>query len=132
MLAPLLRNEKPSNIFIYGKTGTGKTLVIKNITNTLQTTANKTNISVKIIYINCKMQKITDTEYRLLTRLINEFGEEVPYTGLPTNELYKKFFNYLEAVGSNVIIVLDEVDSLINKICDGVLYNFTRINNGCR
>ena len=31
ILAPTLRNEKPSNIFIYGKTGTGKTIVIKNI-----------------------------------------------------------------------------------------------------
>lgn len=128
MVAPVLRNEKPSNIFIYGKTGTGKTLVIKNIIENLQETAGKASIPMKIIYINCKMQRVTDTEYRLLAQMINEFGEEVPYTGLPTNELYKKFFNYLEAVGSNVIIVLDEVDSLINKIGDGVLYNFTRIN----
>jgi cell division control protein 6 len=128
MIAPVLRNEKPSNIFIYGKTGTGKTLVIRNIIDNLQHSAEKTGVGIKIIYINCKMQKITDTEYRLLAQLVSEFGESVPYTGLPTNELYKKFFQHLEHASKNIIVVLDEVDSLINKIGDGVLYNLTRIN----
>ena len=128
MLAPIIKNQKPSNIFIYGKTGAGKTLVIKNIISTLEQTASKNDVSVKIIYINCKMQKITDTEYRLLAQLISEFGEDVPYTGLPTNELYKKLFAHLNDANSNIIIVLDEIDTLINKIGDGVLYNLTRIN----
>jgi cell division control protein 6 len=128
MLAPILRNEKPSNIFIYGKTGTGKTLVIKNIIENLTKKAEKERVGLKIIYINCKMQKITDTEYRLLAQLISEFGERVPYTGLPTNELYKKFFRHLESEAKNIIIVLDEVDSLIGKIGDEVLYNMTRVN----
>jgi cell division control protein 6 len=128
MLAPTLRNEKPSNLFIYGKTGTGKTLVIRNIIEHLTRTAEKSGIGLKIIYINCKMQKITDTEYRLLAAVISEFGESVPYTGLPTNELYKRVFDLLEREAKNIIMVLDEVDSLINKIGDGVLYNLTRIN----
>ncbi len=128
MLAPILRNDKPSNIFIYGKTGTGKTLVMKNIMDNLRNSAASNSIGLKIIYINCKMQKITDTEYRLLAQLIYEFGESVPYTGLPTNELYKKLFRLLESAPKNVIMVLDEVDSLINKIGDEVLYNLTRIN----
>lgn len=128
MLAPILRNEKPSNVFIYGKTGTGKTLVIRNIIENLIKSAEGAGAGLKIIYINCKMQKITDTEYRLLAQLISEFGERVPYTGLPTNELYKKFFKHLESAAKNIIIVLDEVDSLIGKIGDEVLYNMTRIN----
>lgn len=128
MLAPILRNEKPSNIFIYGKTGTGKTLVIRNIIETLGVTSTKTGVGLKPVYINCKMQKVTDTEYRLLAQLISEFGETVPYTGLPTNELYRKLFSHLGSCERNIIIVLDEIDSLINKIGDGVLYNLTRIN----
>lgn len=128
MLAPILRNDKPSNVFVYGKTGTGKTLVIKKIIDNLKTTATNNNIDVKIIYINCKMQKVTDTEYRLIAQLISEFGETVPYTGLPTNELYKKLFIHLNSAGSNIVVVLDEIDSLVNKIGDGVLYNLTRIN----
>jgi len=128
ILAPVLRNEKPSNIFIYGKTGTGKTLVITKIMETLKKSAVKYNISLKIIYVNCKMRKVADTEYRLLAQLISSFNETVPYTGLPTNELYDKFFRLLDSVQQNVIIVLDEIDVLVNKIGSDILYNITRIN----
>ena len=126
ILAPTLRNERTSNIFIYGKTGTGKTLVTKNVITGLLEAAETAGIKIKTIYINCKMKKVTDTEYRLLAQLISSFGVEVPYTGLPTNELYRKFFNLLEDAGQNIIIILDEIDALVDKIGDGVLYNLTR------
>jgi len=128
ILAPLLRNEKPSNIFIYGKTGSGKTLIVKSVVNNLLGTINKNNTPVKIFYINCKMKKITDTEYRLLAQLISNFGGKVPYTGLPTNEVYRRFFELLDRSNQNVVLVLDEIDALVNKIGDGILYNLTRIN----
>ncbi len=128
IIAPVLRNEKPSNIFVYGKTGTGKTLVVSNVINTLLKSADGSDSRLRIIYVNCKMKKTTDTEYRLLAHLLSYFGETVPYTGLPTNELYSKFYKYLDSRNQNVIIVLDEVDSLIRKIGDDILYNLTRVN----
>ncbi len=129
ILAPTLREEKPSNIFIYGKTGTGKSLCIKYTTSKLLETAkNNGNEKIKVIYINCKMSKVSDTEYRLLSQLILNFGVEVPFTGLPTNQLYRKFYELLDAAGQNTILVLDEIDALVNKVGDGVLYNLTRIN----
>lgn len=128
ILAPLLRNEKPSNIFIYGKTGSGKTLVVKSVVDNLLGTINKNSIPIKIFYINCKMKKTTDTEYRLLAQLISNFGEEVPYTGLPTNEVYKRFYELLDRENQNVVLILDEIDALVKKIGDGILYNLTRIN----
>ena len=50
-LAPALKLEKPSNIFVYGKTGTGKTLSVKYTTNQLQEVASRKEIPVKIFYI---------------------------------------------------------------------------------
>ena len=35
ILAPALRQERPSNIFIYGKTGTGKTVCVRHTTKKL-------------------------------------------------------------------------------------------------
>lgn len=128
IMAPVLRNEKPSNIFIYGKTGTGKTLVASNVINMLIKTAEESGSGVRIIYINCKMKRVVDTEYRLLAHLLSYFGETVPYTGLPTNELYKKFYERLDVNKENTILVLDEIDSLIRKIGDDILYNLTRVN----
>ncbi len=133
ILAPVLRNEKPSNIFIYGKTGTGKTLTTKHTTNKLLEVAEENKISLKVIYVNCKLKKVADTEYRMLAQIIKELGEEVPSTGLPTHEVYKVFFNLIEKSNiRNLIIILDEVDQLVKKAGDETLYNLTRINENLK
>jgi cell division control protein 6 len=126
ILGPVLRNEKPSNIFIYGKPGTGKTLIAKKVAANLEIAAESK--SLKIIYLNCKMRKVTDTEYRLLAQLIEFFGEKVPYTGLPTSELYNRFYRLLDSSQQNIVLILDEIDSLVDKIGSLFLYNITRIN----
>ncbi len=129
ILAPALRLEKPSNLFIFGKTGTGKTLSIKHILNSMGEIAEKNNILLKKIYINCKLKKVADTEYRLIAQLIKEFGEEVPTTGLPTDEIYNIFYKLLDLKKQIVLLVLDEIDQLTKKIGDDIFYNLTRINS---
>ncbi len=120
--------EKPSNLFCYGKTGTGKSLTITNVTNEIAKVAEKNNLPVKILYLNCKLKRIVDTEYRLVAQLTREFGEEVPATGLPTQEIYKIFINALDNKKVLLIIILDEIDQLVNKIGSDILYNLTRLN----
>ncbi len=129
ILAPVLKGNKPSNLFVYGKTGTGKTLTIRHITDNLLKTSESQKIPLKVIYLNCKMGKVADTEYRLIATLAREFGQEVPITGLPTDEIYSMFFRCVERAEKSVFIILDEIDSIIGKIGDGILYNLTRINS---
>ncbi len=129
ILAPILRLEKPSNLFIYGKTGTGKTLSLKYITSSLLETAKKNKLPVKIVYLNCKLKRVADTEYRLIAELTRELGKEVPATGLPTEEVYKLFIKKIEEEKVLLIIILDEIDQLVNKIGDEILYNLTRLNS---
>lgn len=128
ILAPALRYYQPSNIFIYGSVGTGKTICVKQVLNQLNEVAKENKINVKTIYINCKLKKVSDTEYRLLAQLLNEMGVYVPDTGLPTDVLYRKFFNEVDKKEQVLIIVLDEIDALVRKVGDEFLYNFTRIN----
>jgi cell division control protein 6 len=130
ILAPALRKNKPSNLFIYGKTGTGKTVSVNYTTKQILDAAEKNNNkTIKVMYINCKLKKIADTEYRLIAQLSREFGKEIPMTGLPTDEVYKMFFNALEESQTTLILVLDEIDQLIKKTGDEILYNLTRINS---
>ncbi|MBU0614621.1 MAG: orc1/cdc6 family replication initiation protein [Nanoarchaeota archaeon] len=128
ILAPALRVDKPSNLFIFGKTGTGKTLVVKHTINQLSKFANEKNIKLKTIYLNCKLKKVADTEYRLIAQLLRTLGHEIPYTGLPTEEVYKKFYEVIDNEKQIILVALDEVDQLVTKIGDELLYNLTRIN----
>lgn len=128
ILAPSLKGEKPSNVFIYGKTGTGKTLSVKYLAEQMTTLAYNKKIPLKIIYLNCKLKKIADTEYRLIAQLAREFGKEIPPTGLPTDEVYNTFFKVLDEEKGTIILVLDEVDQLVKKAGDELIYNLTRIN----
>ena len=89
ILAPSLRLEKPSNLFVYGKTGTGKTLSIKYVTNQITEISKKKKIKLTAFYLNCKLKRIADTEYRLIAELARDMGIEIPRRGLPTDEVYK-------------------------------------------
>jgi len=128
ILAPALRTEKPSNLFIYGKTGTGKTISIKHVLNSMKQIAEGNGLPLKPVYINCKLKRVADTEYRLVAQLSKEFGREIPSTGLPTDEVYNIFYKLLDQERQVVLLVLDEIDQLTKKIGDEILYNLTRIN----
>ncbi len=129
VLAPCLKLDKPSNLFIYGKTGTGKTLTVKYTTKQIMDVAVQKNIPIQIFYLNCKLKRVADTEYRLIAQLVREFGKEIPPTGLPTDEVYKIFYEVLDSKEQLIILILDEIDQLVKKAGDEILYNLTRINS---
>ncbi len=128
IVTPVLKKERPSNVFIYGPTGSGKTLVTQYVASELKTAAKNNNIPFHIVYVNCKMKRVADTEYRLLAHLANLLGKEVPPTGLPTDQVYKIFYSALDEREGVVIFIIDEIDALIKKVGDELLYNFTRMN----
>ena len=98
ILAPALKLERPSNLFVYGKTGTGKTLSVMHVVNNMEGIAKKNNLPITFFYLNCKLKRVADTEYRLIAHLTREIGEKVPVTGLPTDEIYRIFLSKLSAI----------------------------------
>ncbi|MCK4808351.1 MAG: ORC1-type DNA replication protein [Candidatus Aenigmarchaeota archaeon] len=128
ILAPALKGDRPSNIFIYGMTGTGKTLVTQYVVGQLKESAASNNVNISLLYVNCKMKRVADTEYRLIAYLAGLLGKKVPPTGLPTDQVYKIFFEALEENKGVVMLILDEIDALVEKVGDEFLYTLTRIN----
>jgi cell division control protein 6 len=124
-VAPVLRDARCSNIFIYGKTGTGKTAVTKYVLSHLETIAKEYGAPVKFCYVNCRM---TGSEYRVFANLSQSIGIAVPFTGLSVGEVFDRFRNGLDASRTIFIVVLDEVDTLIKERGDGLLYELTRVN----
>ncbi len=130
ILAPALTGERASNLFVYGKTGTGKTLCVQFVANEiLKRVQDSGKDFLRVIYINCKLKKVADTEYRILAELISALGESVPATGLPTDAVYSKFIEIIERKKQLVLVILDEIDQAVKKISDGFLYTLTRINS---
>ncbi len=125
MVAPVLKGERCSNIFLYGKTGTGKTAVMKYVLKRLGEKAQDYNAPVKACYVNCRM---AGTEYRVFSLLCDAVDVHVPFTGLALGEVFDRFKKGLDCQRHVFIAVLDEVDALVKQRGDVLLYELTRVN----
>lgn len=129
IIAPVLRGERCSNLFLYGKTGTGKTLSVLYVRDELLKKAKEIGSEVRIEYLNCKLKKVSDTEYRMLAALIEQLGGSVASTGLPTPQVYSKFVNLIDSKKQIIVLILDEIDQAVKKISDNFLYSLLRLNS---
>lgn len=127
-----LNGDQPSNIMIYGKTGTGKTAVLNYIGNELKK-ADEYEERCKYIYVNCE---VVDTPYSVLynigNQIIVEDSRRIPFTGWSFEKVYYEIVNYLNTMNKVFLVVLDEVDRLIDKKGDNVFYFLAKINENLK
>lgn len=126
VLSPVLNLVKPSNLFIYGKTGTGKTMITKYVMNALEN--KKKSNKIIISYIN---SRTSGTIYRVLSDIAYSLKIKVPFTGLSVSEVQKRIFEYLKENEIKLLLVLDEIDFLVNSPLkkdagNDLLYELTR------
>jgi cell division control protein 6 len=124
-IAPVLKGARSSNIFVYGKTGTGKTAVTKYVLTRVEVMAKEFGAPVKFCYVNCR---IAGSEYRVLASLCHSLGVSIPFTGLSVGEVFDRFKSGLDTSRVIFIIVLDEADALVKTRGDQLLYELTRVN----
>lgn len=125
ILAPILRGSKPSNLLLYGKTGTGKTAVTNYVLSKLKVEANNPNLV--LAYVNTRL---ADGEYRTLAdfaRFLDLKKEkQIPLTGLAIGEIVDRISDNIRSNKKKVVLVLDEIDYLVKLFGDDTLYAFTR------
>ncbi len=120
-LAPSLKGERGRNLFIYGKTGTGKTSCTKYV---LDEVKGIPNTKAKISYINCK---IYNSRYRVLNKVVSDHLPTYAKRGYGTVDLYEKLTNWIEEDNKILVTILDELDAV--KDLDDLIYTLTRINS---
>jgi len=121
-LRPTLTGDKPLNLFIYGKTGVGKTAATKYVLLELDREVQGRKINAKSVFINCNQISATT---KILKRICNVVAPdvEIPTTGIATSEYYDKLWKILNDFRGTIIVVLDEIDKLED---DSILYNLSR------
>lgn len=127
ILSPALSLSRPSNVFIYGKTGTGKTAVVRYVFKRFAEMAERERLPLVMAYVNCR---ISGTEYKVLAELCEAIGVKVPFTGLSKAEVYNRLRRGLRDKGLLLVACFDEVDALVKSYGDNLLYELTRINEG--
>jgi len=120
VLAPILHGSKPSNLLLYGKTGTGKTAVARYVLSHLEKEADN---AVVVAYVNTRL---AGTEYKTLAELCRYVGVEVPFTGISVPEVFERFCKTIKHKGLHAIVTLDEIDYLVKQFGDEILYEITR------
>ncbi len=124
---PILKGDRPSNVFIYGYPGTGKTATTKHVFKLIkEKLAPRLSIPIYCHIINCK---INDTSYRILKDICDYFNISTPHTGLSIAELYSRMVRELKRRTGFFLLALDEIDNFVKKSGDEILYKLTRINS---
>jgi archaeal cell division control protein 6 len=113
----------PNNIIIYGKPGTGKTLISTLVLNDLKTVAEKKGAKLTTIYINCEDAR---TENGIIGRINNDLlfemsGSIKESIGNSKSRNNIKFNNHFNDLDGILIIILDEIDKIkdldfVNKL----------------
>jgi cell division control protein 6 len=117
-LKPALDGRAPQPLFIQGRTGVGKTCSVHFVCRQLESAS-----KAKTVFINCWQSY---TRQSVLSELARSVGEALPRRGIAADEVFQRITQACKKQGIIPVVVLDEVDQLLVRGEDGVLYDLVR------
>ncbi|XGI84740.1 Cdc6/Cdc18 family protein (plasmid) [Halorutilales archaeon Cl-col2-1] len=122
---PLTQGNPANNILVYGKTGTGKSLVTRYVMGSTRKKGRSNGYDIATVYVDCSEDNTHTRAVREIAQSLAEKADEnysIPLTGIGSSEYYKYIWRILEEFDS-MIIILDEIDKLDN---DDILMQLSR------
>lgn len=125
LLRPSVHGAPPGNGVVYGKTGSGKSLVARHVTGRARALAQGNAISFFSAYVDCEQ---SDTLTRAARSLAQQVAQQssrnvsIPDTGIGSSEYMTYLYDLIEDAGVFVAII-DEIDKLDG---DDVLFKLSR------
>ena len=132
-LVDALNGHIPSNMLLYGVPGSGKTVVTRFVLGQLLDKGVEMGQPVQTYEINCRN---VDTKYRVVQTIASQLARRgdtpIPFTGWPTDRVLETLIYRMDRATGVHIIVLDEIDNLVSRAGDDLLYNLTSLNTVLR
>tara|TARA_B100000886_G_scaffold81365_2_gene52953 strand:- start:1603 stop:2820 length:1218 start_codon:yes stop_codon:yes gene_type:complete len=122
--ASIDRPESSCRAVITGPVGSGKTVLVKTFCRDLQRhLVNRRTIN--IAHVNCRN---ASTSTRVVQRILHAIDPGHPDRGLSIGELLLSLRKLTRRNSSHLIVILDEVDHMLRKSGDDILYQLLRID----
>ncbi len=123
---PLDFKGYPFNALIFGKTGSGKTVVTKfllqKLMERLEVKTDLIDHKVQWVYIPCKTNCTTNSVLFEIIKQLDPYTK-VPKKGFSLSYYYQELWNAISDRDVSLIVVLDEIDRMKD---DELLYNLSR------
>ena len=128
LLAPALSGKRIHNLFVYGKTGIGKTATTRHVIAKLIQIKEKYKANVDALYVNCHSIKST---YGVMLKCAEYCDQQLTgrekLQGFPLQKLLEKLMKHVNEHSTTFIVVLDEIDKIHNL--NELMYALTRAND---
>ena len=122
--ASIDKPESSCRAIITGPVGSGKTVLVKTFCRDLQRhLINRRTIN--IAHVNCRN---ASTSTRVVQRILHAIDPGHPDRGLSIGELLLSLRKLTRRNSSHLIVILDEVDHMLRKSGDDILYQLLRID----
>ncbi|RZV06270.1 cell division control protein 6 [Natrinema hispanicum] len=118
MLRVALGNNRPPNLFLYGPSGTGKSLITKAVCKNITSICQTRDIRFGTIEVNCQdLDTLGVAVYELASRAADEadVDVEVPKHGVATKEKWDELYRIVNENFDSAVFVLDELDMLVGR-----------------
>lgn len=125
LLRPGVHGSPPGNAIVYGKTGSGKSLVARHVTGRARAIAQTNNVSFFSAYVDCEQ---SDTVTRAARSLAQQVGQQssrsvnIPNKGIGSSEYMTYLYDLIEDIDVFVAII-DEIDK---QDGDDILFKLSR------
>jgi archaeal cell division control protein 6 len=122
---PAIFGQSPSNVLIYGKTGTGKSLCAKYVSRRLVETAKEEGVTAVFAYVDCAQDTTETQAVQTIASSVNRESTDIyiPDKGISTATYYKRLWRLLNQEYDVALIILDEIDKLED---DAILMQLSR------
>lgn len=130
-LRTIVKGDRPADLLLYGRSGTGKSLVAKTVADKLEAVCDRNDLKFSYAYIDCAQHR---TETKVIAHIAQALNNEkiteltIPDTGVGTSWLYNRLWEIIDECYDSVMVMLDEIDHLKGRDGDDDMKVLTQLS----